>query len=377
MNLTRIRAITRKEFIHVLRDARSLGMAIAMPMIMLLLFGYALTLDVDNVPVAVWDKSGTAGSRDFISRFSGSRYFSIRTHVDNFRDIESALDSRKALLGLVIPENFDEKMRAGSKVPVQLIVDGSDANTSTIAIGYADAIAMIYSQAITLERSSRISGTKQQLPLEIRPRVWFNPDMQSRNFIIPGLIAIIMMVIAALLTSLTVAREWESGTMEQLISTPVKSSELILGKLIPYFVIGMMDVIIAVLMGEFLFDVPLNGNVALLFAMAAVFLAGTLGMGLMISIVAKSQLVASQFAILTTFLPAFLLSGFVFSISNMPYFLQIISHIIPARYFVTLLKGIYLKGIGLEIMLLEALLLAAYGTIVLLVAHIKFKKKLA
>ncbi|MDD4872429.1 MAG: ABC transporter permease, partial [Kiritimatiellae bacterium] len=364
------------EFTHVLRDARSLGMAIGIPMMMLFLFGYALTLDVDNVPVAVWDRSGTAGSREFISHFAGSRYFSIRKYVSSFKEIELSLDSRKALMGLVIPENFDEQIKIGRRVPIQLIVDGSDANTSTIAIGYAEAVALMYSQAITIERSSRISGAKQHLPLEVRPRVWFNPDMESKNFIIPGLIAVIMMVMGALLTSLTVAREWENGTMEQLISTPVKSNELILGKLIPYFAIGMVDVALAVLMGEFLFMVPLRGNVALLFAMAAIFLAGILGAGILISIATRNQLVASQLAMVTTFLPAFLLSGFVFSIANMPHLLQIITYIIPARYFVSLLKGIYLKGIGLAIMGGEALLLAFFGVVVISIAHVKFKKKL-
>jgi len=376
MNLMRIWALTRKEFIHVLRDARSLGMAIAIPMIMLFLFGYALTLDVDNVPVAVWDRSNTAESRDFISHFAGSRYFSVKEYVRNSSGIERALDSRDALIGLVIPDDFAGKIRTGRKVPIQLIVDGSDANTSTIAIGYAEVISLTYSQAITLDLNSRLAGMKQQLPLEIRPRVWFNPDMQSRNFIIPGLIAIIMMVIAALLTSLTVAREWENGTMEQLISTPIKSGELILGKLIPYFVIGMIDVTLAVLMGEFLFDIPLIGNVALLFAMAAIFLVGTLGMGLMISIVARNQLVASQLALVTTFLPAFLLSGFVFSIPNMPYALQLVSYLVPARYFVSLIKGIYLKGIGLDVMGLEALLLVIFSMVVILIGYLKFKKKL-
>ena len=376
MNLTRTWAVIRKEFIHVLRDVRSLGMAIGIPMIMLLLFGYALTLDVDNVPMAIWDRSSTAESREFLSHFSGSRYFSINNHSKSFSEIESALDTRKALMGLVIPENFDQQIKAGRRVPVQLIVDGSDANTSTIAIGYAEAISLNYSQAITLERSSRLAGTKQKMPLDVRSRVWFNPDMQSKNYIIPGLIAIIMMVIAALITSLTVAREWENGTMEQLIATPVQRSELILGKLAPYFVIGMIDVTLAVLMGEFLFDIPLQGSVPLLFVIAAIFLIGTLGMGIMISVMARGQLVASQLAMVTTFLPAFLLSGFVFAIANMPYPLQLVSYAIPARYFVTLIKGIYLKGIGLEIMWFEALLLVVYGIAVILIAHVKFKKKL-
>jgi ABC-2 type transport system permease protein len=296
--------------------------------------------------------------------------------VNNFGDIERALDQRTALMGLVVPEKFGEQVKAGKRVPIQLIVDGSDANASTIAIGYADAIAMIYSQAVTLELSSHISGIRQRAPVEVRARIWFNAEMQSKNFIIPGLIAIIMMVIAALLTSLTVAREWENGTMEQLISTPVKTGELIFGKLVPYFVIGMLDVILAILLAQFLFDVPIRGNVALLLAMAAVFLVSALSMGLLISITAKSQLLASQLAMVTTFLPSFILSGFVFSIANMPYFLQLVSYVVPARYFVALIKGIYLKGIGLAIVGGEAALLGIFGGIVLLIARTKFRKKL-
>jgi ABC-2 type transport system permease protein len=212
--------------------------------------------------------------------------------------------------------------------------------------------------------------------LDVRPRVWFNEDLESKNYIIPGLIAVIMMVIAALLTSLTVAREWERGTMEQLISTPVKKQELILGKLLPYFAIGMFDVILAVVMGEFLFEVPLRGNVALLFAMAAIFLAGALSLGMFISIVTKSQLLASQLAMVTTFLPAFLLSGFMYAISNMPKMIQVMTHLIPARYFVALLKGIYLKGIGLNILYMEAGLLSLFGVLMFALANVKFKKKL-
>jgi len=206
--------------------------------------------------------------------------------------------------------------------------------------------------------------------------VWFNADLESRNFIIPGLIAVIMMVIAAMLTSLTVAREWERGTMEQLISTPVTGRELILGKLLPYFSIGGVDVLLAVLMGEFLFRVPLRGSVVLLFACAVLFLAGAMSLGLLISIVTKSQLLANQLAMVTTFVPSLLLSGFVFAISNMPRPLQWITYVVPARYFVALLKGIYLKGVGLEILAGEAALLAVFGAGMVSLATLKFQKKL-
>jgi ABC-2 type transport system permease protein len=376
MNFRRVRAVARKEFLHVVRDPRSLGMAIAIPMLMLILFGYALTVDVDNVPTVVWDQSGTQASREFVSRFGGSPYFSLVGYVRDYRAIEQAIDTREALVALVIPSEFAERVETGRRVSVQMIVDGSDSNTATIAIGYAEAISQIYAQEVAIDALRRIGGPQIRTPLEIRPRVWFNADMESRNYIIPGLIAVIMMVIAALLTSLTVAREWERGTMEQLVSTPVKGPELILGKLIPYFTIGMLDVLLAVLMGQFLFGVPLRGNVALLFGMAAIFLAGTLAMGMLISIVTKSQLLASQLAMTATFLPAFLLSGFMIPIANMPAAIRAVTYVVPARYFVKLLHGIYLKGVGLEILGFEAVLLTVYGALMVLVANLKFKKKL-
>lgn len=376
MNATRVKAVAKKELIHIFRDPRSLAMAVAIPMLLLVLFGYALTLDVDNVPIVVWDQDKSAPSREYVSRFDGSGYFSIRGYVRNYGEVERAIDSGEALAAVIIPTDFAAKIETGRSAPVQLIMDGSDSNTATIAMGYADVVSQTYSLDISMREMRRISGRTVEMPLDVRPRVWFNPDMESKNYIIPGLIAVIMMVIAALLTSLTVAREWERGTMEQLISTPVKGRELILGKLIPYFLIGMFDVLLAVLMGEYLFNVPLRGNVALLFGMAAIFLAGALSLGMVISIVTKSQLLASQLAMVTTFLPSFLLSGFMYAIGNMPAPIQVMTHVIPARYFVTLLKGIYLKGIGLEILALEAGLLAAFGVILVLIANKKFKKKL-
>ena len=376
MKPLRVWAVARKEFIHVIRDPRSLGMGIAIPMLLLLLFGYALTLDVDNVPLVVWDQSESPASRQLVSGFLGSRYFLLRSYVHNYPEVERAVDSSRALMALVIPRDFSGRIESGRLAPVQIIVDGSDSNTATIAMGYADVVALAYSQGVAVNTLRRTGGRMIQTPLDLRPRVWFNADMESKNYIIPGLIAVIMMVIAALLTSLTVAREWESGTMEQLISTPLKGSELILGKLLPYFAIGMLDVLLAVVMGQFLFRVPLRGNVALLFAMAAIFLAGALSLGMVISIVTKSQLLASQLAMVLTFLPSFLLSGFMYAIGNMPHAIQLVTYLIPARYFVALLKGIYLKGIGLEILALEAGLLTVFGAAMVLFANLKFKKKL-
>ena len=376
MKWIRVWAVARKEFTHIIRDPRSLGMAIAIPMLLLVLFGSALTLDVDNVPLAIWDQSQSPASRELVSQFAASRYFSIRAQVRNYPQIERAIDVRAALMALIIPTDFARRIASGREAPVQAIVDGSDSNTATVAIGYAETVVRGYSQAVALREMQRTAGRSVSGGIDLQPRVWFNADMQSKNYIIPGLIAVVMSVIAALLTSLTVAREWETGTMEQLISTPVKGSEIVLGKLLPYFGLGMLDVLLAVVMGEFLFHVPLRGSVALLFAMAAIFLAGALSFGMAISIVTRSQLLASQLAMVLTFLPSFLLSGFVYAIGNMPVPIQLATRLIPARYFVTLLKGIYLKGVGLEILAVEAGLLTLFGAVMVILAIAKFKKSL-
>ncbi|MDI6754714.1 MAG: ABC transporter permease [Thermodesulfobacteriota bacterium] len=376
MKLLRLWAVSRKEFIHIIRDPRSLLMAIAIPMLQLTLFGYALTLDVDNVPMVVYNQSESQASREFISRFHGSRYFSIRGYANNYREVEEAIDAGQALAALIIPADFTKRMGSGRSASVQLIVDGSDSNTATLAMGYAEVVVQSYSQEMIIGNIQRSGGGTLPQPIDLRPRAWFNADMESKNFIIPGLIAVIMNVIAALLTSLTVAREWEMGTMEQLISTPVKPNELVLGKLLPYFAIGMFDVLLAVLMGKFLFQVPLRGNVALIFAMAAIFLTGVLSVGMLLSIVTRNQLLASQGAMIVTYLPALLLSGYMFAIHNMPKTLQIVTYLVPARYFVKLLKSIYLKGLGIEFLLLEAGLLTIFAIAILVLANVKFKKKL-
>jgi len=376
MRLSRLLAVAHKELLHILRDPRSLAMGIAIPMLLLVLFGYALTLDVDNVPLVVWDQSGTPASRELVSGFDGSRYFSLRAFVGGYDEIERAVDHGDALMAVVIPADLGRATSTGLEPAVQILVDGSDSNTAATAIGYAENVVRRWSQEIALERLRRSGGRTLHLPLEVRSRVWFNADMESKNYIIPGLIAVIMMVIAALLTSLTVAREWETGTMEQVVSTPLKGPELILGKFLPYFGIGLLDVALAVLTGAFVFDVPLRGSVALLFGMAAVFLTGALALGLVISIVTKGQLLASQLAMVLTFLPAFLLSGFMYDIGNMPRPIQVVTHLVPARYFVALLKGIYLKGVGLEVLAPQALLLAAFSVVMLTIATIKFRKNL-
>lgn len=374
MKAVRVLAVAKKEARHVLRDPRSLGMAIAIPLLLLLLFGYALTLDVDDVPISVLDRDGSPISRELVARFAGSRYFSVSRGARDYGELTRRIDEGTARAAFVIPTGFGGDLAAGRPAPVQLIVDGSDSNTATIALGYANAVVSSFSEAVAIRTARRENGATVARPLDLRPRVWFNPTLESRNYIIPGLIAVIMMVIAALLTSLTVAREWERGTMEQLVATPVTAGELIFGKLIPYFAVGFLDVALAVLAGTALFGVTLHGSAALLFATAAVFLAGALALGILISIVTKSQLLASQLAMVGTFLPAFLLSGFMYAIANMPAPIRVATHLIPARYFVAILKGIWLKGVGLEVLGGEVLLLAAFAVLVLAVARLRFRK---
>ncbi len=372
----RVCAVCRKETLHVLRDPWSLGLGLGIPILMLLLFGYALTLDVDQVPLTVWDQSRTQLSRDLIDAFRGSRYFKLNEPVDDYSAMEQAIDTRRALLALVIPRDFARRVNSSADAPVQMIYDGSDSMTATIAMGYATMIIDDFSRNIVLRQVERQGKPLPATPLRLLPRIWFNEELQSRNFIVPGLIAISMMIITALLTSLTIAREWERGSMEQLIATPVKSHELILGKIIPYFAIGMFDMLIIVLMGDLLFHVPMRGSYLLLFAISALFLVGVLGLGILISILTRNQLLAGQLAIIATFLPAFLLSGFIYPIENMPRAIQIVTYAIPARYFIELLWGIYLKGVGLEALGDQALFLIIFAALMLLLANLKLKKRL-
>ena len=376
MKPQRIAAIARKEFLHIRRDPRSLGLGIAIPMLLLFLFGYALTLDVDRVPLAVWDQSATPVSREFLSRFTGSRFFSLSLTTDNYPALERAIDSRTVRIALVIPSDFAQRVQSGGNAEVQVILDGSDSTTATLTAAYAETVAQRFNRDLLVRQTQRMGIATPAAALEVRPRVWYNADLLSRNAIIPGLIAIIMMVIAALLTSLTVAREWETGTMEQVIATPLTPAELVVGKLIPYFAIGILDLALAVLAGRFIFDVPLRGSLLLLVTVSIIFLVGALAFGMLLGIVTRSQLMASQLALVTTMLPAFLLSGFIFPIENMPYPIQVITHIVTARYLVTMLRGIYLKEAGPAILAGNILFLVLFGVIVISLSIRKFRKKI-
>ncbi|MGD0774076.1 MAG: ABC transporter permease [Candidatus Solibacter sp.] len=376
MNYRRMRAVSIKELHHITRDARSLGLALLLPVLMLLLFGFALSLDVDHIPTMIYDQDQTPESRALIRQFEGSKFFEIRGMVGDYTAIERAIDRSRILMGVVIPRDYSRQLGAGREAQVQILLDGSDSNTASIALGYAESLVSSYSLDLRTAALNRRAGERLTPPVEARLRVWYNSSLESKNYVVPGLIAVILQIIAALLTSLTIAREWEMGTMEQILSTPLRPAEMVLGKMFAYFLVGLADATIAVLVGVFVFEVPFRGSVALLVVSTCVFLFGALFWGIFISAAARTQVAAYQMGILSSFLPAFLLSGFVYSIESMPWEIQAITRIVPARYVVTILKGIFLKGVGLSVLWGELGFLALYALIVFLLATRKLNQKL-
>jgi ABC-2 type transport system permease protein len=377
MNLRRTRAVARKEFLHILRDSRSLVMALALPILMILLFGYALTLDVDRIPTVVYDSDSSPASRELIYRFQGSRYFSVLGSTNSYDAIERKINSDECILGIVIPKDYSKDLLLGRSPQVQLLLDGSDSNTASIAQGYANTIVQSFAAELQTRAQNRMGIGKPRAPVEARLRIWYNSQLKSKNYIVPGLIALILMIVGALLTSLTLAREWEMGTMEQLLSTALRPSEVALGKMSAYFVLGLVDMALTIFIGVTVFDVPQHGSYSFLIATGCLFLMGSLFWGILISAMFRNQLYAYQVSMLTSFLPAFLLSGFVFAIENMPIPVQVVTHLFPTRYFVTILKGIFLRGVGLEVLFMEVLFLAVYAVLVFIIATKRLKQKVA
>lgn len=376
MSRRRLRAVAIKEIHHITRDARSLAMALLVPVMMLLLFGYALSLDVDRISTFIYDQDQTADSRELIRQFQGSRFFQILGEVTSYAAIDRAIDRSRILMAVVVPRDYAKNLSAGRPTPVQILFDGSDSNTASIALGYAETLVRNYSLSLRVDAMNRRSGQHLEAPVDARMRVWYNSSLESRNYVVPGLIAVILQIIAALLTSLTIAREWEMGTMEQILSTPLRPAEIVLGKMLAYFAVGLADAAIAIVVGIFVFQVPFRGSLPLLAVSTCVFLFGALFWGIFVSAAARTQLQAYQMGILSSFLPAFLLSGFVYATENMPPVIQAISHIIPSRYAITILKGLFLKGVGLEVLWGELALLAMYATLVFVMATRKMNQKL-
>ncbi len=334
MKLQHVRAVARKEWWHLMRDPRSLAMILLMPSMLLFLFGYALSLDITNLPLGVLQQSHNSTANAIVARFDGSKAFEVVARYSDRTQLEADLQGGRIAAALVIPREFNRELARGEG-RMQLILDGVDANSARLAQNYAQAITNDYLQQQGLVK----------LPIEIEDRVWYNEARESRMAIVPGVIAVVMAVIGALMTSLTMAREIEQGNLVMLRTTALTKNEFLLGKLIPYFVIGMADFLVATAAAIYLFDVPLRGSAVALTLVSAMFLLVVMLQGALLSIIAGSQMLASQMSLVSTFLPAFLLSGFVFAIENMPQLLQYLTIIVPARYYVALSKLIFLKGV--------------------------------
>ncbi|MGC8603784.1 MAG: ABC transporter permease [Desulfomonilaceae bacterium] len=347
MNIIRTLAVAKKETRQIIRDSRSLYLALGIPVMLMILFGFALSLDVDNIPIAIWDQNNSLESRDFLDRMTSSGYFNCVRQIQNYGKIISYLDNNIISVGIIIPFDFSDKIKKGDSTQIQAIVDGSDSTRANLAIVYLETIATTFGNDLKIQALKRQSvQSRVTPPVDPRIRIVYNPELKSRNNIIPGLIPVIMMIIAALLTSLTIVREREMGTMEQLMSTPLKPNELVIGKLIPYFTLGYVDLLMVYFMGQYVFKVPFRGSVLIMFVVSSIFLVGAMSIGFLVSVIASNQFFATQLALLGTVLPTFLLSGFVFPISNMPSTLQYFTSIIPARHYITILRATYLKGVG-------------------------------
>jgi len=369
--MRKILAVARKEFRQVSRDRRSLLVLAFVPAYFLLLYGYALSFDVQHIRLAVHDSDRTGASHDVIQTFVNSGYFDLVAEVTSTREYEALIDRGEARVALVIPPGLQRDLLAGRRVPVQVIVNGDNANTASTVMGYALRALQAASAQYPLQ-----GRTREGAPvIAVESRVWYNPELRSALFLIPGLIAYIGMLSAVISTSLSVVREKERGTMEQIRMAPLRTSEYIIGKTLPYFVISLTSAVFIVLASMVLFDLPMRGSWALLLLSLALYLAGALAMGLLISTIAESQQVAFQVAVLSSFLPTMILSGFVFPISSMPSAIQAVTYIVPARYFIVALRAIVLKGAGLSAFWTQLGALAVYAAAMVALASFRLKRQ--
>jgi ABC-2 type transport system permease protein len=366
--------IVRKEFRQIKRDKRVLAVLLFIPAMMLFLFGYALNFDIKHTATAVYDEDNSRISRDFIQQFFRSDYFDYTLRLQSKSEINKLLDGGQIKIVLVIPSKFSRQITQGGQASVQVIIDGSNSNTASTLLGYVNIIIQQYSMNIMAETYAARGGRIFIAPIDFQPRVWYNPELKSAKFLVPGLIAFILMVTAVISTALAVVREREMGTIEQIMVSPVKPIELILGKTIPYMVISLVATVMILVLGYILFDVSIKGSVILLSFITVVFLVGALGMGLLISTIAETQQVAFMIAVIATMLPTFILSGFVFPIRNMPWIIQMITYLIPARYFLVALRAIVLKGVGISAFWEQMLFMIVFAIVMLAVSSTRLKK---
>lgn len=366
----RLKGLVRKEFLQIVRDPSSIAIAFVMPIFLLVLFGYGVSLDADHIPVALVAEEPSADTADFLAALEASHYFSPR-HARTLAEAEQALLDGRVDAIVHLRADFSQRLRRPDGAPIQVIVNGVDANNARLAQGYVEG-----AWGAWLNRRAVQRGMELSTPVQLQQRVWFNSELRSRNYLVPGLVAIIMTLIGALLTALVMAREWERGTMEALLVTPASMTEILLGKLVAYFVLGTGGMLLSVGLAVFLFDVPLRGSFWVLWVCASLFLLAALGMGLTISTLARNQFVAGQIAIIATFLPAFLLSGFIFDIDSMPAMVQNITHVIVARYFVAIVQTLFLAGDVWSVVLPNALALLVMAAIFLGITWRKSRKRL-
>ena len=371
-------AIARKEFIQIRRDRATIYMVFVFPLMMLILYGFGIRYDVKLVPMTILDQDRTAESRQYIERFATSPYFQIVRTVDSYASLQGDIDRGASRIGVVIPANFGERLGSYREATVQVFVDGSDNNTATISLGYVNAITRAYSSSIMMTQMEGVMRrTNLSIPaIALEPRIWFNPDLKSVQFIVPGIIAIIMMIIGTVLTAVTIVKEKEQGTIEQIVASPIKRYELMIGKVIPYAALAYLDFLLIVLASYLIFGIRIKGSLTLLLIVAFFYLWGVLGMGVLVSTATQTQIAAMLTAILLSMLPSILLSGFIFPIRQMPWVLQVLTVAVPARYFIEILRDIYLKGLGLETFWPQVIYIMLFGVAVMTLAARRFQKKL-
>jgi ABC-2 type transport system permease protein len=381
MGMRRVLHLMRKEFLELRQDPRLFGVVIVAPVLQLTVLGYAATTDVQDIPVVIVDADRSTESRALIHRFEASSNFKIAGLESSTDAIDRWLDRGDAWMALSIPPDYGQRIAKGQQASVQIVADGTDSNSTTVAMSYAQSLISGYARDLagstgsTGSTGSGSSGSLELVSPEIR--VWFNPRLESRDFMIPGIVALLLLVVTTNLSAMAIVREKEIGTLEQLSVTPLARWELITGKLLPYAFIGMLDVVLVLVVAIFWFEVPMRGSLALLFAVSAIYLLTTLGLGLFVSTISRTQQQAMMTTVFFFLMPMIYLSGFIFPIENMPAWIQPITYLIPLRYFLVILRGIFLKGVGLEILWPQVLALFAWGAIVLTLATLRSSKRLA
>jgi len=368
--------IIKKEFIQLRQDKKMFGVSFIAPVFQLLILGYAATFDVSKIPMAVCDFDNSVSSRALIRNFTSTEYFRIVGYCDKTSEIDSQLDDGHASIAVVIPGGFEKKIGSGQSAPLQVIADGTETSSAGIGLNYAYIIVTRYTQDIVLESLIKRGSVTLPARMSAEFRIWYNPELKSRNFMVPGVLGLLLMVMTMVLTSLAIVKEKELGTLEQLVVTPIKPYQLIIGKLAPFFVIGVIDVVLVVFFASLVFSLPVKGGVLLLLLLSLIFLMTTLGLGLFISTISRTQQQAMMTAIFFFMMPMVFFSGFVFPIENMPSIIQYVSYLMPLRYYFVIVRGLFLKGVGMDILWTQALALLVFGGAILSLSVMRFQKRL-